>query len=63
MNSDYDITDFIDKTTSITHEYLDKIDCDNLIAVFVMLSKTLAEKSGLKNKDLKRRLKDIIDIT
>jgi len=62
MNESKHLSSLVNKISKDCEEYLDKIDIDNLIAIMIGFCKVFAEQKGLSNKELRRGLKDIIDI-
>ncbi len=62
MNSNEDISSLVEEMSSSIEKYSDMVDTDNLIAIMIEFCRLLAASKNLRNKELRRSLKNIIDI-
>lgn len=62
MNSNEDLFAFVSKSSALIESYSKSIDNINLLAVLVGLCKEIGRAEGIKPKDFRRKLKEIIDL-
>lgn len=61
MNEDKDLFNLVQEISDSLEKYIDKIDCDNMIAILIGFCKHFGDAKGIKKKEFKRGLKSIVD--
>lgn len=62
MNNDKDLFNLVNEMSSCIEKYIPKIDTDNLLAILIGFCKQIGDEKGIKKKEFKRGLKNIIDL-
>lgn len=56
------LTRFAKEIVEITDKNINDMETDDILFTFIVMSKIILESKGLKKKDIRRKLKEIIDI-